>query len=97
MVDIYESTETDRSLVLTHLGEEFRTVVERIRTELDGLPFNTLAPEALDTVELAEATVDKMALALQEGLGDRLAWHDALSEYECAWMEAKSTLWDTRN
>ena len=90
MVDVIESTETDRDLVLSHLSEEFRTVVERITTELVGLPLGTVSPEAMDSVVLAEQTVDNLALALQEGWGDRVAWHDALSDYEFAWMEVKN-------
>jgi hypothetical protein len=44
----------------------------------------------MDSVVVAEQTVDNLARALQEGLGDRMAWHDALSDYECAWMEVKN-------
>ena len=97
MVDVYESTEIDRSLVLSHLSDEFRAVVDRIQSELDGLPLNAVAPEAMDSVDLAEQTVDNTAIALREGFGNRLAWHDALSDYECAWMEVKSALGTATN
>ncbi len=71
---------------LTSLSEDFRRVVERIQTELNGVALHTVDAERLATVDAAEQTVDALALELQRGLGDRDAWRTALLDYESAWL-----------
>lgn len=72
---------------LACLSDDFRSVVERIQTELNGVAFHAMDSKRLDTVDDAERIVDSLALALQQGVGNRNAWRGALAGYESAWLE----------
>ncbi len=79
------------------LSEDFRRVVERIQTELNGVALHAMDSKRLVTVDAAEQTVDALALELQRGLGDRDAWRTALLDYESAWLEIIRSGRDRRN
>lgn len=72
---------------LAFLSDDFRRVVERIQTELNGVAIQAMDAKRLDTVDDAERIVDSLALALQQGVGNRNAWREALAGYESAWLE----------
>ncbi|MDE2999042.1 MAG: hypothetical protein OXU79_08195 [Gemmatimonadota bacterium] len=71
----------------TSLNEDFRRVVERIQTELNGHALPVLDAERLAGIDAAERTVDSLALAFRRGAGDQDAWHGALVIYESTWLE----------
>lgn len=72
---------------LACLSDDFRRVVERIQTELNGVAFHAMDAQRLDIVDDAERIVNSLALSLQQGVGTRNAWRGALADYESAWLE----------
>ncbi len=72
---------------LTSLSEDFRRVVERIQSELNGVALHPMDLEHLATADAAERAVDDLALELQRDVGNRSAWQGALVDYESAWLE----------
>ena len=79
------------------LSEDFRRVVERIQTEVNGVALHAMDAGRLVTVDLAERAVDNLALELQRGVGNRNAWRGALVDYESAWLEIIRNARDGKN
>lgn len=69
------------------LSDDFRRVVERIQTEINGLALSALDAERLAGADAAERTVDSLALEFRSGAGNQDAWHGALADYESTWLE----------
>lgn len=71
----------------TGLSDDFRRVVERIQTEINGIALPALDAERLAGIDAAERTVDSLALDFRRGAGNQDAWHGALTDYESTWLE----------
>ena len=71
----------------TRLSDDFRRVVKRIQTEINGLASPALDAERLASIDAAERTVDSLALEFRRGAGNQDAWHGALADYESTWLE----------
>ena len=82
---------------LTELSNEFQRVVDRISNELSDRSIDSLDPEVLTEVEVAEQTIDVRALELQRGLCAPRAWKAALAEYETRWLNILDELGERRN
>ena len=89
--------QVEDGVILENLSEEFRQVAERIQEELRGFSFGSIEPGVLAQVEAAEQVVDERALDLQRGVGERMAWQTALSEYETAWLKVLGSLGERKN
>lgn len=82
---------------LVDLSGELLQVAERIQTEMKELPYGDIQPEALAKVEAAEQAVDERALELQGGLGELIAWREALVAYEATWFQVIQSLGARQN
>ena len=83
--------------VLAHLSGELLRVAERIQVEMRELPYGAITPEAMAQIETAEQVVDAKALDLQRGVGELVAWKQALANYETAWFKVIGSLGERKN